>query len=73
MTRLEARRLARRIEPAEREHGGRALHDKPHAKARQIVGILTGDLNMLRILAGALELLGVLARAPKSQEFKQGL
>ena len=23
------------IEPAEREHGGRALHDKPHAKARQ--------------------------------------
>ena len=23
------------IEPAEREHGGRALHEKPHAKARQ--------------------------------------
>ena len=23
------------IEPAEREHGGRALHDKPPAKARQ--------------------------------------
>ena len=22
------------IEPAEREHGGRALHEKPHAKKR---------------------------------------
>ena len=34
LTRLDARRLARRIEHAEREHGGRALHGKPHAKAR---------------------------------------
>ena len=24
------------IEPAEREHGGRALHEKPHAKARYL-------------------------------------
>ena len=24
------------IEPAEREHGGRALHEKPHAKARSL-------------------------------------
>ena len=31
--------LARRIEPAEREHGGRALHGKPHAKARYLYAL----------------------------------
>ena len=31
--------LARRIEPAEREHGGRALHGMPHAKARYLYAL----------------------------------